>query len=176
MAFKIGRYLMAVRQDSNIDPDALAGKLRIERSMLNNWELDVSHPNIDALLAVAAAMDVDVRRLIGLKTTTGRSLFHPFAKKDALQWEHQGSERRQVALSIVLTMAAEEAAKDEDIHAALVNYYEQLIQEKDTRTDMVINANNIRLGQALGKTQVSDTSRDEYNQLLQLAMDGLRGK
>ncbi|WP_127848813.1 helix-turn-helix domain-containing protein [Lacticaseibacillus hulanensis] len=176
MALKIGRYIMASRQDVGVDPDTLAAQLRIERETLNNWELDVSHPNMDALLALAHVLDIDVRRLVGMKTSRGRSLAHPFAKKDAIQWHHQGSERRQEALSIVLQMAAGLTAADKPVHDELSDYYEQLIQERDTRTDMVINAKNMRLGQKMNEVTITDAMRADYERLIKLAMESLSGR
>lgn len=173
MAFKIGRYIMNTRQDVQVDPDVLATQLGIDRTVLNNWELDVSHPNMDALLILARQLDVDVRRLIGLKDTRGRSLFHPFAKKDALQWHHQGSLHRQQALSIILAMAADLDATKAPVRAVLANYYELLMQERDTRTDMVINAQNVKLAQAMDDFEISAASRAQYQQLLKLAMESL---
>lgn len=177
MALKIGRYIMSSRQDVNVDPDDLATRLNIKRDMLNNWELDVSHPNMDAVLAIAHVLGIDVRMLIGMKATRGRDWRHPFAKKDAIQWARQGSERRQQALAIVLQMARDLDPANTDVHDVLANYYESLIQERDTRTDMVINGQNVKLGNAMSASQnISESDRSYYEQLMKLAMEALTGK
>ena len=60
----IGGNLKQLRMAQGLTQDQLAEKLHVTRQAVSNWERNVSHPDLDQLEAIAAALGVEVTTLL----------------------------------------------------------------------------------------------------------------
>lgn len=60
----IGGNLKKLRAAQGLTQDQLAEKLYVTRQAVSNWERNVSHPDLDQLEAIAAALGVEVTTLL----------------------------------------------------------------------------------------------------------------
>ena len=60
----IGGNLKKLRVAQGLTQDQLAEKLHVTRQAVSNWERNVSHPDLDQLEAIAAALGVEVTTLL----------------------------------------------------------------------------------------------------------------
>ena len=61
---KISKNIKKFRAEKNLTQDALAEKIHVTRQAISNWENDKTKPDIEALEALATALDVEVEELI----------------------------------------------------------------------------------------------------------------
>jgi len=62
-----GENLKMIRDKKGITQEALADHVNVTRQTISKWERDVSVPSGDDLLALAAALDVDVVSFFGIQ-------------------------------------------------------------------------------------------------------------
>ncbi len=60
----IGGNLKKLRVAQGLTQDQLAEKLHVTRQAVSNWERNVSHPDLDQLEVIAAALGVEVTTLL----------------------------------------------------------------------------------------------------------------
>lgn len=61
---KISKNIKKFRAEKNLTQDALAERLHVTRQAISNWENDKTKPDIEALEALAAALEVEIEELI----------------------------------------------------------------------------------------------------------------
>ena len=61
---KISKNIKKFRAEKNLTQDALAEKIHVTRQAISNWENDKTKPDIEALEALATALEVDIEELI----------------------------------------------------------------------------------------------------------------
>ncbi len=61
---KISKNIKKFRAEKNLTQDALAEKLHVTRQAISNWENDKTKPDIEALEALASALEVEIEELI----------------------------------------------------------------------------------------------------------------
>lgn len=61
---KISKNIKKFRAEKNLTQDALAERLHVTRQAISNWENDKTKPDIEALEALATALEVEVEELI----------------------------------------------------------------------------------------------------------------
>lgn len=61
---KISKNIRKFRTEKNLTQDALAEKLHVTRQAVSNWENDKTKPDIEALEALATALEVEIEELI----------------------------------------------------------------------------------------------------------------
>lgn len=61
---KISKNIKKFRAEKNLTQDALAEKIHVTRQAISNWENDKTKPDIEALEALATALEVQVEELI----------------------------------------------------------------------------------------------------------------
>lgn len=64
-----GKRLQTLRQTAGLSQAQLAAKAGMSVRSLQNWEIDRSKPKVDALLALAEALGVELADLAGLTKT-----------------------------------------------------------------------------------------------------------
>ena len=60
----VGRNLKRLRQRAGLTQDALAERLHVTRQAVSSWETGKTAPDVETLMALAEALEVDVRALI----------------------------------------------------------------------------------------------------------------
>lgn len=61
---KISKNIKKLRAEKNLTQDALAEKIHVTRQAVSNWENDKTKPDIEALEALASALEVEIEELI----------------------------------------------------------------------------------------------------------------
>ncbi len=61
---KVSKNIKKFRAEKNLTQDALAEKIHVTRQAISNWENDKTKPDIEALEALATALEVEVEELI----------------------------------------------------------------------------------------------------------------
>ena len=61
---KISKNIKKFRAEKNLTQDALAEKIHVTRQAISNWENDKTKPDIEALEALATALEVEIEELI----------------------------------------------------------------------------------------------------------------
>ncbi len=61
---KVSKNLKKIRTEKNLTQEALAEKIHVTRQAVSNWETGKTKPDIDLLLTIAEALDVQVEELI----------------------------------------------------------------------------------------------------------------
>lgn len=61
---KVSKNLKKIRNEKNLTQEALAEKVHVTRQAISNWETEKTKPDIDSLLSLAEALEVQVEELI----------------------------------------------------------------------------------------------------------------
>ena len=173
MGLQIGKFIQDTRKRHGVSASDLAAALKVPDSYLTKWELDNSFPNLDALNAMATVIGCDVRELLGMKEKRGASFFHPFARKDTINWNVQGNVHRQEAIGIIAQMVAEMDESEAPIRKSLDKYYGLLMTKKGTTTDFIIDTQNGELASEMALTGIhlSPANQERYQHLVRISRE-----
>ncbi len=61
---KVSKNLKKIRNEKNLTQDVLAERIHVTRQAISNWETGKTKPDVEMLLAIADALDVQVEELI----------------------------------------------------------------------------------------------------------------